>query len=175
MTIDDPRDPRQAILAVLASEAPGPEIDLSTVCFGQETASAQHRAHVVTYQDSGGETARGRAGRMTFFLTAGPDGGWHVSSFMAHDRPLCSRAAGARAYLGGSHEVNGLHAAGFVDGAGAVADRVQLRAADGRVVEGRPEDGFVLFAVDEPMQPPVTVALISSQGDELASHPILPG
>lgn len=67
MTIDDPRDPRQAILAVLASEAPGHEIDLSTVCFGQEKASAQHRAHIVTYQGSGGETARGRARRMTFF------------------------------------------------------------------------------------------------------------
>ncbi len=175
MTFDDPRDPRQAILAVLASEAPGHEIDLSTVRFGQEKASAQHLAHVVTYQGSGGETARGRPGRMTFFLTVGPDGGWRVSSFMAHDRPPCSRAAGARAYLGGGHEVDGLHAAGFVDGAGAAVDRVQLRAADGRVVEDRPEGGFVLFAVDGPMQPPVTVALISSEGDELASHPILPG
>jgi len=64
---DDRSDPRQAILALLASEAPGHEIDLSTVCFGQEKASAQHRAHAVTYQGSEGETARGRAGRMTFF------------------------------------------------------------------------------------------------------------
>jgi hypothetical protein len=167
---------RRVILDELRKHPAGRETDLSTVCFVREKAVRLRRAHFVTLKaaddDLCGSGHRDYQMHLAFFLIADGEDGWRITSYGAHRPP---RKPIPRAYLGGGDDVDGFFAAGYVDGAGAEIERVELRFADGMLLEDRPEHEIVLFVVDSPVVMPPTVALIGSEGEEIVTHPVLPG
>lgn len=146
---------RQLILAELGRRPVGREVDLSTICFVREKTSGSRRVHFVRFKAATPRSsARDHPMRLTFFLATDDECGWKISSYCggADRGPL--RSAVARAYLGGGEDVDGFFAAGYVNGAGAEIERVELRFADGKVIEDRPENDIVLFVIDGPVQLP---------------------
>lgn len=66
------------------------------------------------------------------------------------------------------------YAGGVIERAGENVDRVQVRFADGRVLEDDAEHDVALFITDQTMAMPATVALLASDGREIAEHSAFP-
>jgi hypothetical protein len=76
--------------------------------------------------------------------------------------------------LAGGHANDHFWAGGEIERAGADIARVQLRFADGHVVEDDPTSDIALFIVNAPVQTPATVVLLDRGGETIAEHPGFP-
>jgi hypothetical protein len=77
--------------------------------------------------------------------------------------------------LGGGGWPDRFSAGGTVIGAGAEITHVQLRFANGVVLEDTVEDGVVVFLTDEHVETPATAVLLDRGGAEVRAHEVLPG
>jgi hypothetical protein len=77
--------------------------------------------------------------------------------------------------LGGGGGPDQFYAGGRIDNAGIDIASVELRFADGLILEDDTNDGVALFITDEMVEMPATVALLDKAGNELAAHPAFPG
>jgi hypothetical protein len=62
------------------------------------------------------------------------------------------------------------YAGGRIADAGVAIARVELRFADGLVLEDDADQGVALFITENHVRPPSTVALLDNAGNEVASH-----
>jgi hypothetical protein len=76
--------------------------------------------------------------------------------------------------LAGGHANDHFWAGGEIERAGADIARVQLRFADGHVVEDDPTSDIALFIVNGTVQMPATVVLLDRAGGTIAEHPGFP-
>lgn len=72
--------------------------------------------------------------------------------------------------LAGGHANDHFWAGGEIERAGRNVARIQLRFADGHVVEDDPTSDVALFIVNTPVRTPATVVLLDQDGGTIAEH-----
>lgn len=72
--------------------------------------------------------------------------------------------------LAGGHANDHFWAGGEIERAGSNVARIQLRFADGHIVEDDPINDVALFIVNTPVRTPATVVLIDQEGGTIAEH-----
>ncbi len=87
------------------------------------------------------------------------------------DPPVRSRAW---VNLAGGHANDHFWAGGEIERAGTNIARVQLRFADGHVIEDDPTNDIALFIANQPVRTPATVVLLDHAGGQIAEHPGFP-
>jgi hypothetical protein len=190
-------DPQQAILDELAcpvgrwepgATSPGGiqsgtvrggrgfQADPSTIRFVKHRESERRHLYFVTFE--GPIPQRGPDSRYpcscVFPVERDPDGGWRVRGGAggAGDTPARSKPW---VNLGGGGWPDQFYAGGSIDNAGIDIDRVELRFANGLILQDDTAAGVTLFITDQTVEMPATVALLAQAGNELASHPAFPG
>ncbi len=76
--------------------------------------------------------------------------------------------------LAGGHANDHFWAGGEIERAGTDIALIQLRFADGQIVEDDPTNAVALFIVNKPVRTPATVVLLDPAGDQIAEHPGFP-
>lgn len=155
------------------SDGSGFQADMSTVRFLKSRHAGQRSAHYVTFRGKlprhGDRTLR--LGYI-FAIEHGTDGCRIVGDAGgAGDAPIRSRPW---VNLAGGHANDHFWAGGEIERAGADIARVQLRFADGHVVEDDATNNVAVFIVNEPVRTPATIVLLDRDGTSLAEHPGFP-
>jgi hypothetical protein len=167
---------RERVLAELRAPRAGVTTDLSTFRVEREAVTGSHRAiHASVRQTYASRPQIGdHRQHFAFFFEIRQDR-WSLTSWIEVGDGKALAGRGPRALLGGGVSSDGLTAAGRLFTDGHDVGRVQIRFSDGPVIEDRADHPVLLFVADGPVQPPATAVLLGRAGQELATHPVLPG
>lgn len=147
--------------------------DMSTVRFLKSRQAGPRAAHYVTFD---GTLPQHQDRKLRFgytFAIEQTDEGCRIigDAGGAGDAPVRSRPW---VNLAGGHANDHFWAGGEIERAGADIARVQLRFADGHVVEDDPTNDVAMFIVNEPVTTPATIVLLDRDGATVAEHPGFP-
>ena len=150
------------------------QADLSTMRVVKARQVGHRSVHFVTLEGTlphRGDT-RMRFGYM--FAIEHDDGGCRIigEAGGGGDSPIRSRPW---VNLAGAHAKDHFWAGGEIERAGADIALVQLRFADGRVVEDDPTHHIALFIINEPVKTPATIVLLDHAERTVAEHEGFPG
>jgi hypothetical protein len=151
------------------------QADLDTIRFVKHRSSKSRHLYFVTFE--GNAPALGSRILRFHYVYAvepDPDGGWRV----------CGSAGGAgeppqrgtpSVNLGGGGWPSQFFAGGWIERAGSELERIELRFDNGITLKDDCVEGCALFITDQSVQMPGTIAMLDSEGNEIATHPAFPG
>lgn len=147
--------------------------DMSTVRFLKSRQAGARSAHYVTFD---GTLPQRQDRKLRFgyiYAIEQTDEGRRITGDAggAGDASVRSRPW---VNLAGGHANDHFWAGGKIERTGADIARVQLRFADGHVVDDDPTNDVALFIVNRPVQTPATVVLLDHAGGQIAEHPGFP-
>ena len=151
----------------------GFQADMSTVRFLKSRHAGHRSAHYVTFDGTlpHHQDRKLRFGYI-FVIEQGADDCRIVGEAGGGgDAPVRSRPW---VNLAGGHANDHFWAGGEIERAGADIARVQLRFADGHVVEDDPTNDVAVFIINQSVRTPATVVLLDRAGVRLAEHPGFP-